>query len=83
MSCTQTASYPVRDGTQKMDISTSPQLSIREKRMAFPMAKMHTVRFYSVMLGSLSTTLQDTPNFVSCQQICLLGSVGISYKQMT
>ena len=39
--------------------------------------------FNSKMLGSLSTSLQDTPNFVFCQQICLLGSVGICFKLQT
>lgn len=68
ISWTETASYSIRAGAQKMD--TSPTLSIGEKWMVFPVEKkMHVVSFSSMMLGFLSTTLQETLNFVSCQHI--------------
>lgn len=42
-------------------MDTSPKLAITE-HVAFPLETMRAVRFYRVALGSLSTTLRDTPN---------------------
>lgn len=44
-------------------MGTSPKPAIREKHLAFPVETMCAVGFYSMVLGSLRTALQDTPHF--------------------
>lgn len=61
ISCIATASYSVRTGVQKTD--TSPKLALRGKHVAFLMERMHAVRSYSMVLGSLGASLRDIPNF--------------------
>lgn len=69
MSGTQTVSYSVRDKSGKWTSPPLPNFPGEKNEWLSLWKKMHTVRFYCLVLGSLSITLQDTPNFVSRQQI--------------